>query len=43
MEENPLLIRMKELETLERVVEKVDRVTVSDGFEGLLTNLVSLK
>lgn len=43
MEENPLLIRMKELETLERVVQKVDRVTVSDGFEGLLTNLVSLK
>jgi regulator of protease activity HflC (stomatin/prohibitin superfamily) len=43
MEENPLLIRMKELETLERVVEKVDRVSVSNGFEGLLTNLVSLK
>ncbi len=43
MEENPLLVRLKELETLERVVEKVDRVSVSDGFEGLLTNLVSMK
>jgi hypothetical protein len=36
-------VRLKELETLERVVEKVDRVSVSDGFAGLLTNLVSLK
>jgi len=43
MEDNPLLVRLKELETLERVVEKVDRVSVSDGFAGLLTNLVSLK
>lgn len=43
MEENPLLVRLKELETLERVVEKVDRVTVSDGLAGLLTNLVTIK
>lgn len=43
MEENPLLVRLKELETLERVVEKVDRVTVNDGLAGLLTNLVTIK
>ncbi|QOY85334.1 slipin family protein [Paludibaculum fermentans] len=43
MEENPLLVRLKELETLERVVEKVDRVTVTDGLAGLLTNLVTIK
>lgn len=43
MEDNPLLVRLKELETLERVVEKVDRVTVSDGFAGLMTKLVSLQ
>jgi hypothetical protein len=31
------------VETLERLVEKVDRLTVASGFEGLLANLVSLK
>jgi len=34
---------MKELETLEKLVEKVDRLSVSGGFEGLLENLVSIK
>ncbi len=43
MEDNPILVRLKELETLERVVEKVDRVSVSNGFEGLLTQLIHIK
>lgn len=43
MEDNPLLVRLKELETLERIIGKVDRVAVSDGFSGLLTNLVTLR
>jgi regulator of protease activity HflC (stomatin/prohibitin superfamily) len=42
MEDNPILVRLKELETLEKLVEKVDRLTVTGGFEGLLDNLVSL-
>src|SRR5262249_50296638 len=33
MEDNPLLVRLKELETLEKLVEKVDRLTVTNGFE----------
>lgn len=36
MEENPLLIRLKELETLEKLTEKVERISVFGGFEGLL-------
>jgi regulator of protease activity HflC (stomatin/prohibitin superfamily) len=43
MEDNPILVRLKELETLEKLVEKVDRLTVTNGFDGLLDQLVSLK
>jgi len=40
MGENPLLIRLKELETLEKLSEKVERISVSGGFDGLLNNLL---
>lgn len=43
LEDNPILVRLKELETLEKLVEKVDRLTVTGGFEGLLENLIELK
>lgn len=43
MEDNPILVRLKELETLEKLVEKVDRVSVNGGFQGLLDNLLSMK
>lgn len=43
MEDNPILVRLKELETLEKLVEKVDRVSVSGGFEGMLTDLLASK
>jgi hypothetical protein len=43
LEDNPILVRLKELETLEKLVEKVDRVTVAGGFEGMLANLIELK
>jgi hypothetical protein len=47
MENNPLLLRLKELETLERLVEKVGRIDLhtgsgAGGFEALLTRLYSL-
>lgn len=44
MENNPLLLRLKELETLERLTEKVERIdfSSSDGLDGMLTRLVSL-
>jgi regulator of protease activity HflC (stomatin/prohibitin superfamily) len=40
MEENPILVRLKELETLEKLSEKVERISVSGGFDGLLNNLL---
>jgi regulator of protease activity HflC (stomatin/prohibitin superfamily) len=43
LEGNPILVRLKELETLEKLVEKVDLITVASGFEGLLDNLIELK
>lgn len=47
MENNPLLLRMKELETLEKLTEKVGRLDVSTtapghGLDGLINNLVRL-
>jgi regulator of protease activity HflC (stomatin/prohibitin superfamily) len=43
LEDNPILTRLKELETLEKLVGKVDRLMVTGGFEGLLNNLIELK
>jgi regulator of protease activity HflC (stomatin/prohibitin superfamily) len=47
MEENPLLLRLKELESLERLVEKVGRIDLhagdGQGFDALLNQLVRLK
>lgn len=43
MEENPLLVRMKELETLEKVAEKVAQITVVGGLDKLINGLVTLR
>ena len=47
MEENPLLLRLKELESLERLVEKVGRIDLhageGQGLDALLDKLVRLK
>jgi len=43
MEDNPLLVRLKELETLEKVAEKVGKITVNGGFDTLLSDLVRLR
>ncbi len=47
MEENPLLLRLKELESLERLVEKVGRIDLhageGAGLDALITKLVRLK
>lgn len=47
LEENPLLLRLKELESLERLVEKVGKIDLhageGQGFDALLDKLVRLK
>lgn len=43
MEGNPLLVRLKELETLEKVAEKVGTITIHGGTETLLGDLVTIR
>jgi len=43
MEDNPTLMRLKELEVLEKITEKVDRLTVFGGLEGVLKDTVQIK
>ncbi len=42
MENNPTLMRLKELEALERVMERIDKISVYGGLDGLLNDLVTL-
>ena len=43
MDENPTLLRLKELETLEKVTEKIDKLTVFGGLDGVLKDVVRIK
>ena len=43
IEESPTLMRLKELEVLEKVTEKIDKLTVFGGLDGVLNQLVKLK
>lgn len=43
MEDNPILLRLKELEALEKVSEKVGNVIVGNGMDGVLEDLVRIK
>lgn len=43
MEGNPVLLRLKELETLEKISAKIDNLSVYGGFDGLLKELVKIK
>ena len=43
MEANPTLLRLKEIEALEKVVEKVEKINVYDGLNGLLRDTVKLQ
>lgn len=42
MDENPTLLRLKELETLEKITEKVDKLTVFGGLDGVLKDTVKI-
>ena len=43
MEDNPVALRLKELESLERITAKIDKISVFGGLEGLLKDLVKIK
>lgn len=40
MEDSPVALRMKALETLERVSERIDKISVFGGVDQLLNGLV---
>lgn len=42
MAENPVMLRLKELEALEAIAGKVDKLTVLNGTSGLMNDLVKL-
>jgi regulator of protease activity HflC (stomatin/prohibitin superfamily) len=42
MEDNPVALRLKELETLEKVTEKIDKISVYGGLDGVLKDLVKI-
>ena len=43
MEENPTALRLKELETLEKVTEKIDKISVFGGLDGVLKGLIHIQ
>jgi len=43
MENNPVALRLKELEVLERIADKIDRITVHGGLDNVLTDLIRLE
>jgi len=43
MEDNPLLVRLKELESLEKIADKVEKITVVGGLNALLERTVTIR
>lgn len=43
MEDNPVALRLKELETLERVAERIDKISVFGGLDQVLNGLVKIR
>jgi regulator of protease activity HflC (stomatin/prohibitin superfamily) len=43
IDESPSLMRLKEIEALEKITEKIDKLTVFGGLDGLLNQLVAMK
>lgn len=43
IEDSPVLMRLKELEALEKVTEKIDKLTVFGGLDGVLKQWVTIR
>lgn len=43
MENNPVTLRLKEVETLERMAERIDKISVFGGLEQVLNGHVKLR
>jgi regulator of protease activity HflC (stomatin/prohibitin superfamily) len=42
MEDNPVALRLKELEILERIAEKIDKIQVNGSLDNILTELIKI-
>jgi regulator of protease activity HflC (stomatin/prohibitin superfamily) len=42
MEDNPVALRLKELEVLERIAERIDKIQVNGGLDSILTDLIRI-
>ncbi|WP_414542905.1 SPFH domain-containing protein [Nostoc sp. CCY0012] len=42
MEDNPVALRLKELEILERIAEKIDKIQVNGSLDSILTELIQI-
>ncbi|MCO6515517.1 MAG: slipin family protein [Snodgrassella sp.] len=43
MENNPVALRLKEMETLERIAERIDKISVVGGLDQLLHGLINIQ
>ena len=43
MEDNPTALRLKELQTLEKVTEKIDKISVFGGLDAVQKDLVKIR
>jgi regulator of protease activity HflC (stomatin/prohibitin superfamily) len=43
MEDNPVALRLKELEVLERIAEKIEHINVNGSLDSILTELIRIK
>jgi regulator of protease activity HflC (stomatin/prohibitin superfamily) len=43
MEDNPVALRLKELEILERIAEKIEHINVNGSLDSILTELIRIK
>lgn len=43
MEDNPVALRLKELETLEKMAERIDRISVFGGLDQVLNGLIKIE
>lgn len=42
MEDNPVALRLKELEVLERIAEKIDKIQVNGSLDSILTEMIQI-
>jgi regulator of protease activity HflC (stomatin/prohibitin superfamily) len=43
MEDNPIALRLKELEVLERIADKIDHINVNGSLDSILTELIRIR